>query len=55
MTKTILFVLLLTVALANVPESPRLGGYEVVEPSQINDATEYTTIVEIINLAKNAY
>jgi hypothetical protein len=55
MNKTILFVLLLTVALSSNPETPRLGGYEVVEPSQINDATEYTTIVEIINFAKNAY
>jgi len=55
MNKTILFVFLLIVALAKASDPPRLGGYEVVVPSQINDATEYTTVMEIIVLAKNAY
>ena len=55
MNKTILFVLLLIVALASNPDTPRIGGYETVEPSQINDANQYSAIVEIINFAKNAY
>lgn len=32
-----------------------VGGYQVVEPSQINDVAEYNTIIEIVNFAKNAF
>ena len=55
MNKTVIFILLLVIAFAKNTQESKVGGYEVVEPSQINDAVEYNTIVEVVNFAKTAY